>query len=47
MKTLIKNGIVLYEGEMLKLDILFDESGILKVAEKIEEQVSKLLEEQK
>ncbi|MBE6129394.1 MAG: dihydroorotase [Erysipelotrichaceae bacterium] len=38
MKTLIKNGIVLYEGEMRKLDILFDENGILKVAEKIEEE---------
>lgn len=38
MKTLIKNGTVLFEGQMRKLDVLFDESGILKVAEKIEEE---------
>ena len=37
MKRLIRNGSVLYEGTLRKLDVLFDENSILKVAEHIEE----------
>lgn len=35
MKTLIRNGMVLYEGTLQKKEVLFDETGILKVAGEI------------
>ncbi len=35
MKTLIRNGMVLHDGTVQKKEVLFDESGILKVADEI------------
>ncbi len=36
MKTLIRNGTVLYEGKLQKKEILFDETGILAVEDAID-----------
>ena len=36
MKTLIRNGTVLYEGKLQKKEVLFDETGILAVEDAID-----------
>ena len=44
MKRIIKNGSVLYHGKFEKLDILFDENQILKIAEKIEDDEAEVID---
>lgn len=44
MKTLIKNGNVLYNSQLQKLDVLFDEEQILEVGENLEDKEAEIID---
>ena len=44
MKTLLKNGTVAYGNDLVATDVLFDESGILKIEENIEDEADDVLD---
>ena len=44
MKRLIRNADVLYHGELMKKEVLFDEKQILKIADKIEEEEAEVID---